>query len=479
MASEASWADESPPGRVIESRPRGELIIDDDVEVGLGGDVASGSELDQPEQPQVLRTLIGAQVLSGAGLSAGVTVGALLARELLGSDGLAGVPVALFAIGSAAASVLVGRVSDRSGRRRGLAVGYTAGAVGAFGVVVAAHVGSIALLLPALFVYGAGTATNLQARYAGADLASPLRRGRAVSTVLVATTLGAVIGPNAVSPMGALAERAGLPRLAGPFMLAGAAYGAAALVLMARLRPDPLLLARERAAEAGAGTSESTAAPSEAHSGTLAGTSAEARSDPGPVRLARAVALGGAVMVIAQLVMVAVMTMTPVHLEHNGHGLGATGFVIGAHIAGMYLPSPLTGRVIDRIGTGPVAVASGVALTLAGLLAAVVPGTSIVWVTVALVTLGLGWNLGLLSGTAIVAAAAPLASRARAQGVVDLSVALAAAGAGLGSGPVLAASSYGTLSVTAALVALVSVVVVGFFTTRQADAGAERQRRSR
>lgn len=475
-------------GRDIEPRRRceliigdnGELIIDDNVDEAVGTDVGFGEEFDQPEQAAVLRTLVGAQVLSGAGLSAGVTVGALLARDLLGSDGLAGVPVALFAIGSAGASVLVGRVSDRSGRRRGLAMGYTAGAVGALCVVLAAHMGSIVLLLPALFVYGAGTATNLQARYAGADLASPLNRGRAVSTVLVATTVGAMIGPNALSPMGALAEHVGLPRLAGPFMLACAAYGAAAVVLTVRLRPDPLLLARRRAAvAAGAGTVENVAPTSRTVSETVSEAVADARTDPGPVGLSRAVVLGGAVMVTAQLVMVAVMTMTPVHLEHSGHGLSATGFVIGAHVAGMYLPSPLTGRVVDRFGSGPVAVASGVALALAGILAAVVPGTSIIWMTVALVTLGLGWNLGLLSGTAIVAAAAPLASRARAQGAVDLSVALAAAGAGLGSGPVLAASTFGTLSMVAALVALTSVGVVGLSTMRRTNGGVERWHASR
>ncbi len=409
---------------------------------------------DQPEQRRVLRTLVAAQVLSGAGLAAGVTVGALLARDLFGSDGLAGVPAALFTIGSAGAAVLVGRVSDRHGRRRGLGLGYAAGGLGAVGVVVAAHLGSVVVLLPALLVYGAGTATNLQARYAGADLASPQRRGRAISTVLVATTVGAVFGPNVVSPMGDLAGGVGLPRLAGPFVLAAVAYGLAGAVLLARLHPDPLLLARERA----------VAPPAAGPPADV--PSAAAGAAPGPAAaVGRAVAVGGAVMVIAQLVMAAIMTMTPVHMEHHGHGLGATGFVIGAHIAGMYLLSPVTGRCVDAVGPRPVAVASGVTLGAAGILAAVVPGESTIGVAVALTVLGLGWNLGLLSGTAIVTAAAPLEVRARAQGAVDLCVAIAGAGAGLGSGVVLAASSFAALSLLGAMVALAGVAVVGFSTT--------------
>lgn len=143
-----------------------------------------------PEQRRVLTVLVAAQILSGAGLAAGVTVGALLAQDMLGSTSLAGVPSALFTIGSAAAAVAVGRISQRAGRRGGLTFGYATGALGSAGVVAAAALDTAVLLFAALFVYGAGTATSLQARYAGADLAAPERRGRAVSTVLVATTLG-------------------------------------------------------------------------------------------------------------------------------------------------------------------------------------------------------------------------------------------------------------------------------------------------
>lgn len=145
-----------------------------------------------PAQQRVLAVLLAAQVLSGAGLAAGITVGALLAQDMLGATSAAGLPAALFTIGSALAAVLIARVSGLHGRRGGLAGGYLTGAAGATNNVV--------LLFIALFVYGAGNSTNLQARYAGADLASPQRRGRAVSTVLVATTLGAVLGPNLVTP---------------------------------------------------------------------------------------------------------------------------------------------------------------------------------------------------------------------------------------------------------------------------------------
>jgi MFS family permease len=213
-------------------------------------------------QRRTLRVLMVAQVLSGAGLAAGITVGALLAQDMLGSTGLAGLPSALFTAGSALAAVGVGRISQQRGRRPGLATGYAVGAAGSAGIVAAAVVDSPVLLFVSLFVYGAGSAANLQARYAGADLADPGHRARAISTVLVATTLGGVLGPLLAAPTGHLAHLVGVPRLAGPFILAAVSYLAAATVLATRLRPDPLLHARELAAsEAEAAAVASAATP--------------------------------------------------------------------------------------------------------------------------------------------------------------------------------------------------------------------------
>ena len=164
-------------------------------------------------------------------------------------------------------------------------------------------------------------------------------------------------------------------------------------------------------------------------------------------------------MVVAQLVMVAVMTMTPVHMRDHGHGLGATGLVIGLHIAAMFGPSPVTGRLADRYGPRPIAAGGGVALLGAGLLAATAPEDSVALLALALVLLGLGRNLGLLAGTTLVAGAVPIDGRARIQGRLDVAVALAGATGGLASGFVMA--SYGTLAGVSGVlaVAVLSVAV--------------------
>ncbi|WP_438489272.1 MFS transporter [Streptomyces sp. S186] len=405
-----------------------------------------------PRRP--LAVLVFSQVLSGAGLAAGITVGALLAEDMLGSTGPAGVPSALFTAGSALGAAGIGRFSQRRSRRSGLVLGYGAGVLGSLGVVAAAALDSVLLLFPSLLVYGAGTATSLMARYAGADLVPPDRRGRAVSTVLCATTLGAVAGPNLVTVTGDLATAWGVPRLAGPFLLAAAAFGAAAAVLVCRLRPEP------PPADRSAG-----GPPDERAAGAAAG--------PGTAAVRRrGLAAGAAVMVLTQLAMIALMTMTPVHLRAHGHATQATGLVIALHVGAMFLPSPLTGRWVDRAGPHRVAVASGVTLSAAGLLAALAPPHSVAALAAALLLLGLGWNFGLVSGTTLVTAALPPARRAASQGLADVGIALAGATGGMASGAVVAAGGFPVLALVCGALAAV-VVPVAVLAARGAGAPRE------
>ncbi|MFC5611554.1 MFS transporter [Metabacillus niabensis] len=382
------------------------------------------------------------QIFGGAGLAAGVTVGALLAQQMLGTDAFAGLPSALFTLGSAGAALFVGRLSQRYGRRTGLTVGFMIGGLGAIGVILAAIINSVFLLFASLLIYGAGTATNLQARYAGTDLANNKQRATAVSMTMVFTTFGAVAGPNLVNVMGDFAVSIGVPSLAGPFILSAVAYILAGLVLFVMLRPDPLVIAK--AIEA-----SNQERISNDHS-----TDMEQNGDK------RGVIVGATIMVLTQIVMIAIMTMTPVHMRHHGHGLGEVGVVIGFHIGAMYLPSLVTGVLVDKLGRTTMAIASGATLLLAGLVSAFAPGDSMVLLVIALCLLGLGWNFGLISGTALIVDSTETSSRAKTQGTVDVLIALSGAVGGVLSGMVVAGSSYATLSFIGGILSLLLIPVV-------------------
>lgn len=428
--------------------------------------------IDSPEKQRKLyiKTLwliVVSQIFGGAGLAAGLTVGALLAQDMLGNDSLSGLPAALFTLGSAAAALIVGRLSQRFGRRVGLAAGFIAGGVGAVGVVFAALWGQIALLFVSLLIYGAGTATNLQARYAGTDLALPNQRARAISTALVFTTIGAVAGPNLVEPTGRMAVSIGLPALSGPFLLAAAAYLIAGLVLLLFLRPDPFIVAKAIAEE------ESQNKRTQVREGQHL----EAKENPSQPESAHnrtGLVVGATVMVLTQIVMVAIMVMTPVHMKQHGHGLGDAGLVIGIHVACMYLPSILTGVLVDKLGRTFMSYASGVTLLLAGLVAAFAPGESLGLLIVALALLGLGWNFGLISGTAAIIDSTTPKVRAKTQGTVDVLIALAGASGGALSGMVMAGVGYSMLSLAGGLMSLLLIPVVAWLWRKNAASLAQK-----
>ncbi|GAA1382863.1 MULTISPECIES: MFS transporter [Peribacillus] len=405
------------------------------------------SYADSQEKQKMLykRTLIIisiSQIFGGAGLAAGVTVGALLAQQMLGTDAFAGVPSGLFTLGSAGAALIVGRLSQRYGRRTGLTAGFMIGGLGAIGVITAAIINSVFLLFASLLIYGAGTATNLQARYAGTDLANNKQRATAISITMVFTTFGAVAGPNLVNVMGDFALSIGVPSLAGPFILSAAAFILAGLVLFVLLRPDPLVIAR-------------TIEASKQESNRL-GYSADTEQMVNK----RGIIVGAAIMVLTQIVMVAIMTMTPVHMRHHGHDLGEIGLVIGFHIAAMYLPSLVTGVLVDKFGRTAMAIASGATLLLAGLISAIAPGDSMILLVIALSLLGLGWNFGLISGTALIVDSTDTSNRAKTQGTVDVLIALSGASGGALSGMIVAGSSYTALSFIGGLLSLLLIPVV-------------------
>ena len=405
------------------------------------------SYIDSPEKlkslyRRVLFVVSLSQVFGGAGLAAGVTVGALLAQEMLGTDAYAGIPVAMLTLGSAGAALIVGKISQRYGRRTGLSIGFIVGGLGAIGVIIAATMNSVILLFASLLIYGAGTATNLQARYAGTDLANKKQRATAISTTMVMTTFGAVAGPNLVGVMGDFARLIGVPTLAGPFILSAAAFILAGLVLFIMLRPDPLDIANKISAY------KQTYEPIN-------------KRDSVDIEInRRGLMVGATVMVLTQIVMVAIMTMTPVHMKHHGHGLDEIGIVIGFHIGAMYLPSLFTGVLVDKLGRTTMSIVSGITLLFAGLCAAFAPNDSMILLVIALSLLGLGWNFGFISGTAQIVDSTEPSTRAKTQGTLDVFIALAGASGGVVSGMVVANTSYATLSLSGGHLSLVLIPII-------------------
>ncbi|CAA9248951.1 MAG: Uncharacterized MFS-type transporter [uncultured Blastococcus sp.] len=385
--------------------------------------------------------LSGGVALAGLGVTVGITVGGLLARDVAGTDTAAGIGQTAGVLGAAVIAIPLARISDRAGRRAGLSAGYGVAVLGAVLTLVAARLSSLPLLLLGLFAFGASTACGLQARYAAADLSTPGRRGRDLSLVVWATTVGSVLGPNLAGPGADLGRALGLPALGGAFVVSAVVFALVAGAFLALLRPDPLLLAR-RLGSGGGGPPPRRA------------TGVAVRA----VWASPAGRLGLTAVVVAHSVMVGVMVMTPVHMGHAGGSDGATlqviGLVISVHVAGMYLFSPLVGILADRAGRRATVAVGGLLLLAAAALAGTAAPGAAVQLGIGLLLLGLGWSCGLIAGSTLVSESVGADLRPTAQGGTDLLMGLGAALAGVVGGPLLAVGGFGLVCAVSAVLVL-------------------------
>jgi MFS family permease len=407
-------------------------------------------------QRRTLRLLFITQIISGIGVAVGASVGALLAADIAGV-GMSGLAQSAAVVGTALFAVPATAIVRSHGRRPSLATLYFVAAMGAILVVTAAVRGSIPLMFLGFFLFGAATAANFQARYAAVDLAPAALRGRQLSLIVWATTIGAVMGPSLAPFAGKFVAGYGVPTLAGPYFFSALLFGVAILLLTVFLRPDPAVVARTAL---GHPSSPESNAP-------RAGMRAALRfvlSNP-------AARLGVSAMAIGNVVMIGVMAMTPVHIKGAGHDaahtLGIVGLVLSFHIAGMYAFSPVFGWLTDRLGRRPV-IFAGIALLLGACALAGTARHDTARLAAALMVLGLGWSASMVAGSTLLSESIPVELRASAQGLSDLVMGLAGATAGAISGVIVAAWGYSMLTLLATLATVPLIVLVSFSTKRTA-----------
>ena len=394
--------------------------------------------------------LVISQLFAGAGIAAGLSAGALLAQDLFGNDALTGLPFVFFSTGSACASLLIGRISQKRGRRPGLSSGFFLGCIGAVGIIVFTIISNVVLFFVMLFIYGAGSATALQARYAGTDLAKPMQKATSVGIVLIASSFGVFVSPLFTDALSALAVSWGASDKVGVFIIASIGYLISGSIVCVFMRPDPLLTARALESQASRSVKQSGSASSESDDGTAR----ERRSNR------QKIILGVFVMTVAFVVMILIMTMTPLHMQHHDNDMTVISWVISIHLAAMYLPSLFSGMIVDKLGALRTAELSGVVLLLSGVLAALATNGQLVLMIVSLTLLGVGWNFGFISGTAIVLEGVAPEKRAKQQGRTDVFIALAGAAAGFFSGVILAGVGFVILALFGSAIALAMLVLV-------------------
>lgn len=358
---------------------------------------------------------IGAAMMQAAMMVAS-TASTLMFAGAFG-DRWGGAPATAGVLGVAAGSIGLTWLMGLTSRRSGLIAAYALAASGG-GVAFAGVLVEPLLVVAGLFLLGVGNAGSQLARYAGAELYPPSRKGFALGAVVWAGTIGGVGGPALLAPMAAVADRAGLPPLTGAFLLALAAAAVAGMVTTGVRRSVRSARHYGQTRRHGQGSSR--------------------------VRLLATPSIRIALvsMIVAHVVMVTLMIAAPLHVHHHGSGLGAVGTVISIHVLGMYAFAPLTGHLTDRYGSRRVLLAG---LLIVGASAAVLlraahltgPGF-----TAVLFALGYGWNLSMVGGSALLVRDVLPKDQLRVQGDVEALVWGTAAFATLTSTQLFALGGY-------------------------------------
>ncbi len=397
-------------------------------------------------QRRTVGVLAGSQVLGGIAVAGSVAAGSLIAASVSGSEGVAGLAQTFGVLGAAIFALPLARIALSRGRRASLALGYGLGAAGALVVIAGALWSSIYVVLLGCLFVGVASASGYQARYAAVDLAADDKRGRQLSYVVWAATIGAVLGPNLLEPSGMLGSALGFPELAGPYIVTAVTLAAAVAILVIFLRPDPYLLAAKLRAAVDKTAQKEFAKP------RLRDGIGHLKTNPGAL-------LGMITIAIGHVAMVMVMVMTPIYMAHVDVTLTLIGLVISVHVAGMYALSPVVGWGVDKFGRMRV-VYTGIAILLAScVVAGLSPADNVVMLGIGLFLLGLGWSCTLISGSTLLVDDVGPVERPSVQGLSDLVMNCAGAIGGAIAGVIVAFSSYAILCAVAAIPVLALLVL--------------------
>jgi MFS family permease len=382
-------------------------------------------------------TLFGAQAMGSAGFLVASTVTPIVGAQLSGRPAFAGVPTAVYWAGGALATVLWGRLMDPLGRRKTLSIGLLVGVLGASFASLFVVLHSFGGFVFGLAMMGAANSALQLARFMAGEVHPVNQRGRAISTVVLGGTVGAVLGPSLVAPMSVLFASLGLPPLAGPYAASAGFFSLGAVLVVALLWPDPGDLAREIQ---------------------------RSSNDPEPqirtvkeILSVRGVQVAGLTLAIGQVVMVMLMVITSLHMSHHHHALSSIAAVMSSHVFGMYAFSVVSGRFADRFGRRPLITVGAVVLILACLIATL--STDVAPLAIALFMLGLGWNFCYVGGSTLLSDCLSQGERARIQSINDfILTSLAGTGSAL-SGLVFSSLGYAMMGYISAALSLILVVL--------------------
>jgi len=298
---------------------------------------------------------------SSTGFIAAVTITVLAAREVTSNPYLIGFPNAVGVGGAVIGTQMFDKMSQRYSKNKALSNTFLIGSVGGLIQVYSLFIDSFILLLFGAFVLGIGQSAALQTRYVASFVASESFKATALSLAVWFSVFGSVFGPRLVGEYSEIFNKwFGSDLIVGYFIATFGMFLAGMSVLLFSQKESTL--------------NKKLIPENKVKLSQLDGTAK----------------LLTRILVLNHFVMVLIMSATPLHVQDIGETIKLVGAIISYHTLGMFLLSPILGKLVDKYGSNLFAIIGSLILILSCTVSLF--NTNVLFLKIGLYLLGLGWN---------------------------------------------------------------------------------------
>ena len=303
---------------------------------------------------------------SSIGFIAAVTVTVLAAREVSSNPYFVGFPNAVGVGGAIIGTQIFDKLSQKYSRNRALSNTFLIGGVGGLVLIYSLIIDSFLLLLFGAFVLGIGQSATLQTRYAASFVASESFKATALSLAVWFSVFGSIFGPRLVGEYSEIFNKwFGSDLIIGYFIATFGMFLAGISISMFSQKDSPLnqKLIVEKSSK-------------------ISGLDHTAK-------------LLTRILVLNHFVMVLIMSATPLHVQDIGETIRLVGTIISYHTLGMFLLSPILGKLVDKYGNKRFAIIGTLILIVSCIFTLF--NSDILFLKIGLYLLGLGWNFNYIA----------------------------------------------------------------------------------
>ena len=358
-----------------------------------------------------LSLLILSQVFGFTAANVTVFLSGIIGSQISPIKSLSTFPPSIYVVGIALSTIFAARIMSVIGRRLGFIFASIGSSLACLLAAFAVYYNNFIIFSLSCFFLGTGMAFIHQYRFAAAESVEKEKAPKAVSMLLLAGIVSAFIGISLANYT---------KDLISGYVYVGSYLALACLTIIPAIFLSFYKNLKEKS--------------NEVDTNLKVRSYKEFLSDPRFLQAMFAATFGYVVMAF-------LMTATPIsmHFIHN-ISVDKVGIVIQFHVLGMFLPSLITGNLVNKFGYSKI-MYGGVFFYILTIILSLFEPTFLNYF-ISLIFLGIGWNFLYISGTSLLVTTYSQHEKFKAQGFNDLVVFSATAIGSLSAGILISMTSW-------------------------------------